>query len=187
MRCAMISIKNNDRLLIRDDTLRQLNDLQIIPQVFYSDKPLGLKNHTEASKKALNFLLKTGGLFLEDDLKFSDKFLHTLSEVAACKFSPVALYVPGKSFLPAPVRRGEFGIKKLVNSTRFFGSQAIYLSSATIGWLLDNWIDNKFFDTQLQRLTIYGYFPNPVQHAGAALPSTWSKYGKPHRSVTYVY
>ena len=45
--------------------------------------------------------------------------------------------------------------------------------------------NGKFFDTQLQRLMVWGYFPNPVQHYGVQVKSTWSNYGKPHKSVTY--
>lgn len=188
MKFAMISIHNhNVRASTRESTLRQLERFGITPEVFFSELPLGIENHTENARNALGYLSGEGGLFLEDDLEFSKNFSDALAEIEASRLSPVALYVPGRSFLSAAVRRGDCGIQPLINSKKFYGSQAIYLSSDTIAWLLCNWLPGKFFDTQLQRLRVYGYFPNPVQHYGARLSSTWSKYAQPHRSFTYEH
>src|SRR5690606_2748934 len=114
---------------------------------------------------------------------------------AACASSAiVALYAAGLSFYPAEVRRqiqaGQQcrpGLYPVVNRRRWFGSQALVLPRPAVEALVAQPSDD-YFDIRIAKLTDWPlavYVPNPVQHYGAALGSTWSKYGKPHTSRSY--
>ena len=179
--------------------LRTLAQVPFPVSVFQRpDLPLGLENCHATSVAALRHGLSSDRwfvLYLEDDLDFAPNFVGVLHECMEADLPVVTLYCPGYQFYPAALKRalkgGESykpGIYRLVNRRRFFGSQALLFRRDFVKRILQGWdgglLDNRIAEIAPREMGLYA--PNPVQHYGAHLRSTWSARGKPHYSRSFI-
>lgn len=189
---VMISVVGRED--VRQRTINQLLPLQ--PMVFVQDMPLGKDNHCANVRAALKWGIATEMqhiLFLEDDLDFAPTFVTALTVACQSSYPIVSFYAPGTRFYPAAVRRqierGDYqpGLYPPINRSAWFGSQALLLRRDVAKLCIEQYQD-MWLDLRLQKLTDYPmaiYVPNPVQHYGYHLKSTWSGNGKPHYSRSY--
>jgi len=197
MDIVILSIPERDN--VRARTLEQLSKHNIFPSVTIQSNPVrgGLIYRAYCRAVLKKSLMREPShiLFLEDDLNIGEGFGTALSVASQSGFDVVTFYNPGLRFYPAKIKRAIVsamkytpGIYKLVNRKRFFGSQALLLKSRFAKRLLNNWPKECYLDTAIANFAneIYLYAPNPIQHYGACLKSTWSSQGKPHFSKSYI-
>lgn len=190
---VMISVPG--RAEVRARTIEQLLPLQ--PMVFaQEDMPLGKTNHCANVAAALTWALAQDMeyiLFLEDDLDISTHFDAAVNTAYESGRPIVSFYAPGMRFYPAAARRqierGQYepGLYRPISRAAWFGSQALLLRRDAAETCATQYQD-MWFDLRLQKLTQFDmaiYVPNPVQHYGGRLKSTWSGDGKPHMSRSY--
>lgn len=186
----------------REDVCRRTQEqvarrFGIYPTLFVNgEHPPGKANHLANVRAALEGALAQGAehvLFLEDDLDFADSFPSAVQAACASAYAIVALYAPGLRYYPLAVQRqiarGRCvpGLYPVVNRREWFGSQALVLRRSAAQTCL-TWYEWLFLDLRLQKLVEHPmaiYAPNPVQHYGARLKSTWGR-GKPHTSASYI-
>lgn len=182
--CVMISIPQRDQ--VRQRTLMQLRPLGFEARVFmHPELPLGPRNHYAAAVDALRFGLASGRpyvLFLEDDLDISRRFPAAVAESVQAGAPVVTFYCAGYRFYPAELKRAlkqgrpyAPGLYPVAWRCLYFGSQALLLSREFVVQVLDGW-RKGYLDNRIARIapaSMRLYAPNPVQHYGACLPSTW--------------
>lgn len=180
---ACISIKERSNVLKK--TIAQF-DFEF--NVYINSLPLGLENHTRNVLNVLNdFLLSKEDklLFIEDDIIISPRFNNVLNICYKSNYDFITLYST-KTILPKIRNNGFCKIKR----SSFFGSQGLVFNRKVAKIILKQWDNRLFFDINIQRISvnndisIYTYLPNPVDHLD--LKSTWSKYGKKHKSYYYA-
>ena len=194
---VMLSIPERDR--VRSRTLEQLHAQGIFPCVTIQDNPArGGEVYHSYCKAMLKRALDKGSpsiLFLEDDLDVGVGFSASVSVAMQADVDVTTFYCPGMQFYPTKIKRAiktntkyDSGLYRLVNRKHFFGSQALLLKSEFVLRLLGEWPQGCYLDTAIARVAteIFLYAPNPIQHYGACLKSTWSSYGKPHFSRSYI-
>lgn len=190
---VMVSVAGRER--VRARTLSQLA-ARWQPRVFQAeDVPPGRKNAHLTAQAALHHALLLDApytLYLEDDLDFAPAFDAVVDAVTAQDHYAVALFLCGLRFYPAPVRRAietghryPPGLYRVVSARAFYGSQALLLSRRAVANILDDWhltgYGTDFLDCRVGAVcadrpgSFFVYAPNPVQHYGAVLRSTWSR------------
>lgn len=128
-------------------------------------------------------------LFLEDDLDFNRHLRHNLTA-----WQPLARMSPDEHFMAslydpgvAARERDHARAFSIAHPELVYGSQAMLLSRATIGHVLDGWErvpgmqDMKVSRLATEVTPIYYHRPSLVQHVVAA--STWG--GPAHRARDY--
>lgn len=196
---VMISVPSRDQ--VRQRTIDGLHRCGLAePRVFICNNlPLGKANHRANTLQALEYEIANGKshiLLLEDDLDFSSSLADSVFASIESGKEAVSLYVSrSKSFYPRPIReylngqgeRPPDGVYPVCNSKSFYGGQAILLDRNVISDRLQDYRDaNRYFDNWFRTaLDLWFYFPNPVDHYGASLASTWSSHRHPHRSGSY--
>jgi hypothetical protein len=196
--CAvMTTIPERRDVLFRTMVSAQAAGLQGIRVFEQADPTRNGNAHRCNAINAINSGIHSGVrhvLYLEDDIEFASWFTSALKEAAASDSDVVTFYNPGRSFYPASIRRCidanqpiHRGMYRLSGKSGFFGSQALLLSKEFAERVLTGWTSGNF-DRRVAEIAgdIMLYAPNPVQHYGACLRSTWSPYGRSHRSITYV-
>jgi len=194
---ASVMVSISERESVCRSTLSRLSRHGITPVVFtVDDVPLGMENCRINQQTALRYGAEQETdfvLFLEDDLEFCSFFRTALSQAIEQDRDVITFYLAGYSFYPASLKRalrsgGAYlpGVYRITNHRRYFGSQALLLKIEFIEHLLIRWDDGPL-DTRLPLFTddIWAYIPNPVQHYGSRLKSTWSPHGKSHYSRSY--
>jgi len=189
-----------ERQEIRSETLSQLCDAGIpsVNIIEQSDATRGGDALRRTQRKALTCGLRTSSpiLYLEDDLRVSREFLKAIVHAHESDFEVVTFYATNKSFYTAPVRRAilngeayEPGVYRLTNQRGWFGTQCVLLSQSAAQKIKEKWEGKMYLDDYLSSKgpEMGVYAPNPVQHAGAELGSTWSPYGKPHKSISFEH
>ena len=194
--CVMISIPQREQVRLR--TLEQLQPLGFDARVFVRpDLPLGSRNHHAVVVEALNFGLASGCahiLFLEDDLDFSAKLPTAFTTCARSGAPVVTLYCAGYRFYPPALKRAlkrdqpyKSGLYRVMHRRIFYGSQALVMTREFVEWVLRGW-RRGYLDTRIARIapaSMMLYAPNPVQHYGACLKSTWGFFRWYHDSQSF--
>lgn len=192
---AMITIP--ERETIRLQTLSNLAYFEIYPDVVIQDvSGRGGIFHKNNVLQALKTCSKDYLLFVEDDIEVCEQFPRIFENCLMAGKEVITFYISAnKQFYPYGIRgylNGNFpmpdeGIYRVNNRKNFFGSQCVLLRSDAIQKLIAKWNDETYFDNLIGKVIkdFWLYFPNPVQHAGAKLKSTWSVHGQTHQSITY--
>jgi hypothetical protein len=166
------------------------------PTVYKSPLPVGIANVRDNQRRIMCDAVTVSAtlLYVEDDVAINvelmrralRRFLHADFADRICTF-----YLPGMSFYPKRVR-AMLGSEmtettfRIVNSSRFWGSQAVLVPQQLVQRVLKVARDErKNFDMAIRRIApIWSYLPNPVQHLDE--PPKWSPYGHRHHSVSYA-
>lgn len=195
---VMISIPAREA--VRKRTLENLERLGLnVDYISICNLEPGYENHKWNVLNALAFALDepaTHILFLEDNLDFDGGFPEALAGGMEAQKDVITYYVSSNlSFYPLAIRnwlRGYWprpgdGLYRLSGRKKFFGSQALLFRSDYIRQVLESYkIGSGYFDGWVGGCgDLWLWFPNPVQHYGAEIKSSWSKHGQPHRSITY--
>lgn len=191
------------RAAIRQRTLMQLAAQGITPRVFVrSDLPVGYANLRANAEDALRAARATGDIcvYLEDDLTIAHDLAARLPALCAATRFVLSLCVLGRQFYPAAVRRvlatgaqPAPGILPLVNVRRYYGAQALLLTPAAIDAVLTDWPPSRPFDCRVgdvcaqQPGGLVTVVPNPVQHAGADWPGTFTGRVYPGRFRSLIW
>lgn len=180
-----------------EKTLQEFSRFRIIPEVIEQiSVQRGGVAHKNNVLAALSKCEKEFLLFCEDDLQVSAFFPQALKTALEENRQVVTFYVSAnKAFYPSAIRgylnghypKPDEGLYKVCNRKSFFGSQCLLLRSDAIEKIVSGWDDEEYFDNRLGKIIkdFWLYFPNPIQHAGGKLKSTWSPHGQPHQSITF--
>ncbi len=180
-----------------EKTIAYLSRFGISPKIVeQKNQRRGGLAHKENVLAALSMAECEYLLFCEDDLQVSEHFPRCLEVAMKANKQAVTFYISAnKAFYPAEIRgylnglypRPDEGLYKLCNRKSYFGSQCLLLRSDAIKHIVNGWDDDEYFDNRLGRVIkdFWLYFPNPIQHAGGKLKSTWSTHGQPHQSITF--